>query len=81
MLTDDKNPFYSHYDIKTLFPTVNEELEILDCFTANILSLNIKKTKYTFFHENSVNDNIPLKISHLHVSNKSIERKSSIKFS
>ena len=81
MFTDDKNPFYSHYDIKTLFSTVNEELEILEgCFTANIL-LNIKKTKYIFFHKNSINDNIPMKISDLHLSNKyCIQRKSSIKF-
>ena len=82
MFTDDKNPFHSHYDIKTLFSTVNEELEILEgCFTANIL-LNIKKTKCTFFHKNSINDNIPMKLSDLHLSNKyCIQRKSSIKFS
>ena len=61
--------------------TVNEELEeLVDWFTANRLSLNIKKTKYTFFHKNSVKDNIPLKLPDLHISNKSIERKSSIKF-
>ena len=33
-----------------------------------------------FFHKNSVKDNIPLKLPNLHISNKSIERKSSIKF-
>ena len=81
MFADDTNLFYSHHDIKTLFSTVNEELEKLgDWFTANRLSLNIKKTKYTFFHKNSVKDNIPLKLPDLHISNKSIERKSSIKF-
>ena len=81
MFSNDTNLFYSHHDIKTLFSTVNEELEKLgDRFTANKLSLNIKETKFTFFHKNSVKDNIPLKLPDLHISNKSIERKSSIKF-
>ena len=76
MFADDANLFYSHHDIKTLFSTVNEELEKLgDWFTANRLSLNIKKTKYTFFHKNSVKDNIPLKVLDLHISNKSSEKK------
>ena len=80
MFADDTNLFYSHHDIKTLFSTVNAELQkIADWFKANRLSLNIKKTKYTFFHKNSVKDNIPLKLPNLHISNKSIERKSSIK--
>ena len=81
MFADDTNLFYSHHDIKTLFSTVNEELEKLgDWFTANRLSLNIKKTKYTFVHKNSVKNNIPLKPPDLHISNKIIEKKSSIKF-
>ena len=47
MFADDTNLFYSYHDIKTLFSTANEELEKLeDWFTANRLSLNIKKTKY-----------------------------------
>ena len=81
MFADDTNLFYSHRGIKTLFPTVNEELEKLGgWFTANRLSLIIQKTKYTFFHENSVNDNLSLKLLDLHISNKSIERKSLINF-
>ena len=81
MFADDTNLFYSHHDIKTLFSTVNEELEKLGgWFTANRLLMNIKKTKYTFFHKNSVKDNIPLKLPDLHICNKSIERKFSIKF-
>ena len=81
MFADNINLFYSHHDIKNLFSTVNAELQKrADWFTANRLSLNIKKTKYTFFHKNSVKDNIPLKLPDLHISNKSIERKSSIKF-
>ena len=79
MCADDTNLFYSYHDIKTLFSTVSEKLEKLGgWFTANRLSLNIKKTKYTFFHKNSVKYNIPLKLPDLH--NKSFERKSSLKF-
>ena len=83
MLADDTDLFFSHHDIETLFSTVNEELEKFgDWFTANRLSLNIKKTKYTFSYKNPVKDNVPLKLPDLpdlHISNKSIERKSSIK--
>ena len=42
--------------------------------------MNIKKTKYTFSHKKSFKDYITLNLSDLHISNKSIERKSSIKF-
>ena len=50
MFADDTNLFYSHHNIKELFTTVNKELQKLgDWFTSNKLSLNIKKTKYTFF--------------------------------
>ena len=81
MFAYDTNLFYLHHNIKTLFATVNEELEKLrGWFTANILSLNIKKTKFTFFYKISVKGNIPLKLPDLHISNKTIERKSSIKF-
>ena len=42
--------------------------------------MNIKKTKHTFFHKKLVKDEIPLKLPDHHISNKNIERKSSIKF-
>ena len=78
---DDTNLFYSHHNIKELFTAVNKELQKLgDWFTSNKLSLNIKKTKYTFFHKNSVKDSISLKLPDLHIFNKTIERTSSIKF-
>ena len=80
MFADNTNLFYSHYDIRKLFSTINEEPEELgDWFTTNILSMNIKKTKYTSFHKSSVKDNLPLKLPDLHISNKSIARKSLIK--
>ena len=62
MFADDLNLFYSNRDIKRLFSTVNELEELGGWFTANRLLLNIKKTKYTFFHKNSIKDNIPLKL-------------------
>ena len=81
IFADDTNLFYSHHNIKELFTTVNKELQKLgDWFTSNKLSLNIKKTKYTFFHKNSVKDSVPLKLPDLHIFNKTIERTSSIKF-
>ena len=76
MFADDSNLFYSHHDIKTRFSTVNEELEkLVDWFTTNRSSVNIKKTKYNFFRKNSVKDNIPLKLPDLHIPAKRIERK------
>ena len=51
--------------------TVNNELhKIGECFKANRLSLNIKKRNYTFFHKNSVKDNIPLQLLELKIANR-----------
>ena len=50
------------------------------CYIANRLSLNVKKTKYTLFHEKSVIDNIPLELPDLKIANNAIERTTSIKF-
>ena len=44
MFADDTNFFYSHMNIKTLFDTVNKELNnVNEWFKANKLSLNTKK--------------------------------------
>ena len=52
VFADDTNLFYAHRNFKTRFPTVNEELNRTgQCFKANKLSLNIKNTKYIFFHK------------------------------
>ena len=57
MFADDTNLFYSHSNIDTLFKTVNKELNYInEWFKANKLSLNISKTKYTFFHPRRKND-------------------------
>ena len=78
MFADDTNLFFSNSNIKTLFATVNHELEKISLwFIANRLSLNVKKTKYTLFHKKSVRDNIPL-ISDLKIANNSVKRTTSI---
>ena len=81
MFADDTNLSFSHQNISTLFLTVNNELhKIGGWFEANRLLLNVKKTKYTFFHKNSVKDNIPLKLPELKIANRAIERTHAIKF-
>ena len=53
MFADDTNLFYSNQNKKTLFGTVNYELqEICGWFTANKLSLNGTKANYTLLHKN-----------------------------
>ena len=48
MFADNTNLSFNHKDIKHLFTVVNNELvNIKDWFTANKLSLNVEKTKYT----------------------------------
>ena len=61
MFADDTNLFFSAKNIKHLFQTMNKELIIIqDWFNANKLSLNVTKTKYSFFHSLSSADKIPL---------------------
>ena len=80
MFADDTNLFISSSNIKTLFATVNHELEKISLwFIANRLSLNVEKTKYILFHKKSVRDNIPLKLPDLKIASNSIERTASIK--
>ena len=80
MFADDTNLFYTHSNIQKLFSTMNEELaSINQWFTSNKLSLNAKKTKYSFFHKPSKIDDIPLMLPKLTISNV-IERQEFIKF-
>ena len=58
----------------------NELHKIGEWFKANRLLLNIKKTKYTFFHKDSVKDNIHLKLPELKIANRAIERTNAFKF-
>ena len=49
-------------------------------FNANKLSLNVKKTKYSFFRKSSKKDNIPLRLPNLNINGLTVERESSIQF-
>ena len=81
MFADDTNLFYSHSNIKILFDTVNRELcKLNNWFHANKLSLNVSKTKYTFFHKLRQNINIPLVLPNLSINGITVKRERSIKF-
>ena len=81
MFANDTNLFFNHKDIKHLFTVVNNELvNIKDWFTANKLSLNVEKTKYSFFHKPSKKDGIPLRLQKLIINRYEIQRGESIKF-
>ena len=58
----------------------NELVNIKDWFNANKLSLNLEKTKYSFFHKPSKKDDIPLRLPKLIINNYEIQREESIKF-
>ena len=74
------NLFYAEGNIKTLFDIVNIELQkTSQWFISNKLSLNVTKTKYSFFHKPS-KDNIPLVLPKLSICNNDIKRSESIKF-
>ena len=50
MFADDTNLFLEHKDISVLFSTMNRELQNFnEWFISNKLSLNAKKTKFSFF--------------------------------
>ena len=81
MFADNTNLFYSNKDINTAFLKVNDELQkINEWFISNKLSLNVKKTKYSFFHKPSKKDDIPLVLPKLNINNSEIARTESIKF-
>ena len=81
MFADDTNLFFNHKDMKHLFTVVNNELvNIKDWFTANKLSVNVEKTKYSFFHKPSKKDDIPFRLPKLIINNYEIQREEFIKF-
>ena len=81
MFADGTNFFYTEENIKTLFDIVNIELQkISQWFISNKLSLNVTKTKYSFFHKPSKKDNIPLALPKLSICNNEIKRSESIEF-
>ena len=81
MFADNTNLFSNHKDMKHLFTVVNNKLaNIKDWFTANKLSLNVEKTKYSFFHKPSEKDDIPLYLPKPIMNNYEIQREESMKF-
>ena len=80
MFADDTNLFFNHKHIKHLVIAVNNELvNIKDWFTANNLSLNVEKRKYSFFHKQIKKNDVPLRLPKL-INNYEIRREKSIKF-
>ena len=68
MFADDTNLFYAEENIKTLFDTVNIDLQKISQWSlSNKLSLNLTITKYTFFHKATKKDNIPLVLPKLNI--------------
>ena len=81
MFADDDNLFYAERDIKKLLQRVNIELnKISQWFISNKLSINVTKTKHSFFHKPSKRDDIPLALAKLYIDNNQIQRSESIKF-
>ena len=63
MFVDDTNLFYSSNYIQYLYLTMNNELQnIVKWFSTNKFSLNLGKTKYSFFHKSSKKDGIQLRL-------------------
>ena len=80
MFADDTNLFYTEEKVKTIFNTVNIELQkVSQWFISNKLSLNVTKTKYSFFHKSSKKNNIPLVLRNLRICNNEIKQCESVK--
>ena len=74
------NLFLTHKNISYLFETVNLQLErINQWFISNKLSLNVSKTKYSFFHKPSKRDDIPLLLPKFNINNSETERSECLK--
>ena len=64
--------------MKHLF-VYNKLVNIKDWFTANKLSLNVEKIKYSFLNKPSKKDDISLRLPKLIINNFEIQREKSIK--
>ena len=80
MFGDDTNLFLTHKDISLLFETTNLQLErINQWFISNKLSLNVSKTKQSFFNKPNKRDDILLFLPKLNINNSEIERSECLK--
>lgn len=79
LFADDAVIYYSGYNINEMYANMQHDLNILfDWLYDNVLSINIKKTKYMVFHSDSkkvVLDNLGL-----HINNVEIDRVENIKY-
>ena len=74
MYADDTNLFVTHKDISYLLETANLQLKrINQWFISSKMSLDVSKTKYSFFHKSSKRDDIPLLLPKLNINNSEIE--------
>ena len=81
MFADGTNFFFEHSNINTLFKTVNDELiKINEWLSANKLSLNAGKTKFSLFHKSAKKYSIPSHLLTLKINNHDIERVNTMKF-
>ena len=81
MFAEDTNFFFEHSNINTLFKTVNDELiKINEWLSANKLSLNVGKTKFSLFDKSGKKYSIPSNLPTLKINNHDIERVNTMKF-
>ena len=81
MFANDINFFFEHSNISTLVKTVNGEwIKINEWLSANKLSLNVGKTKFSLFHKSGKKYSIPSHLPTLKINNHDIERVNTIKF-
>jgi len=80
LFADDTTIYCSNTNLNNLYQDINHDLDVLyDWFKANKLSLNISKTNYMIFSNNSIPQH-NLNQSKIKIGNEIISRKSYVKF-
>ena len=76
MFADDTNLFLTHKDFSYLFKTTNLELERINQWfiSSKLMSLNVSKIKYSFFHKLNKREDTPLLLPKLNITNSEIEQ-------
>ena len=81
MFSDDTSFFFENSKINTLFKTVSDELiKINEWFSANKMSLNVGKTRFSLFHKSGKKYSISSHLPALKINNRDIERVNTMKF-
>ena len=63
LFADDTNLFFSHSDLSYVMETINSEMiQLSNCFLANKLSINVKKSNFMIFKPRQNRQKIDLKI-------------------